>query len=125
MKFFKPEDFQFAANIDMFHGYEMKCAKLSAEAANVKLEREGKVVYSEHKGWSSWNPIQDYTLTHKALLICIEPIEKCKHPVEKIKVKPYTVRCETQDAQDKFGWLARYQCECGAKVKPKEFEVCE
>lgn len=46
-----------------------------------------------------------YTL--KALLICIEPIEKCTHP-------PYKVTWQGYSLGDK--------CECGASVRVKEYE---
>ncbi len=49
--------------------------------------------------------------THRALLINIEPIVKCEHPIEKVNFK-------------QFGTFSTdyYQCECGARMKPKQFE---
>lgn len=99
-----------------------------ANAANAKLERESKVVYS-YRPDLTWFTNQtsgskectycggdeieccrfykiDPVDTHKALLINIETIEKCTHPEEKIRKQewPYGL------------------CECGIRVKPAKFE---
>lgn len=134
MKFFKPEDFLCTTNIPL----------LPTEAcnlANAKLEREGKIVYG-HNGKSVadhfpdaffWRPddlVNGDVLyngkiahsTHKALLINIEPIEKCTHPSEKVKTQ---WRREFHCLRDEGIEVKEWQCECGAKVKPKSFEVFE
>ena len=108
MKFFKPEDFQVALGE---YGMGLQAANL----ANAKLEREGKVVYQYNKGPWSQTSLESFTgikeQDHRALLINIEPIEKCTHPKEKVN--------EIYDGGYPIG---EFQCECGAKVKPKEFE---
>jgi len=124
-----------------------------AEKANAKLEREGKVVgghETQNEGFRFTEKPGVFGFTHKALLINIEPIEKsqtkfekfkelydkglitdaaiekalnesseatqlCKHPAEKVKVKI--------DMGGTF--MYEFQCQCGAKVKPVSFEVCE
>jgi len=110
MKFFKPSDFAGS-------GHE-PFAQYAADEANAKLEREGKVVcgYESIKTWDQVKP--DYSNTHKALLINIEPIEKCTHPSE--KVGPYTSMDVLNNKAEHY-----FRCECGAKVKPKSYEVVE
>lgn len=87
-----------------------------AEKANAKLEREGKIVwaYDISKGHLWWtDPQDDGIKNYKALLIGIEKIEVCKHPAEKVSWINFQ------------GSHHGYGCECGAKVKPSSFEVCE
>jgi hypothetical protein len=113
MKFFKPEDFNLGADVGFV---EVTSAALMA---NAKLERKGEKCFGSVIS-GGWQQDEDdrYHQTHKALLINIEPIVKCEHPVEKIKkASPHYLD----------GHLAHYYffCDCGAKVKPKSFEVCE
>lgn len=64
--------------------------------------------------------------THQARLCCIEEIKKCEHPKEKVKF-PYW---NNMEPPTKTGTLTntitvRWDvgiCECGAKVRPREFE---
>ena len=111
MKFFKPEDFQ------QYCGpFNHISAKEIALIANTKLEKEGVPVYSDNTRTGvgdlyPWCESQTKEDTHKALLICIEPINKCKHPKNKVKMKDSINNGEE--------W---YKCECGAEVRPKEFE---
>lgn len=125
-KFFKPEEAVFTGLQGEF--------MISIDYANAKLEREGQVVYLSGDQSEISRIKQDeknYQVIssnfknskHKALLINIEPIEKCTHPKEKVKVA-------WDGDKNKQGCLPRfseefYKCECGAKVKPKEFEECE
>ena len=106
MKFFKPEDFPDTG------AYALE----AAHRANAKLERDGKVVYGKRNSNGIVEELGErhleHTDTHKALLICIEPIEVCKHPPEKIK----------HDLRYLPGWEG-FICECGAKVKPVSFEA--
>ena len=66
----------------------------------------------------------------------IEPIEKCSHPKEKVKIYPqFNLQAQQQQAAMtdfekqyfRLGQYAEtyYQCECGARVQPKEFEAVE
>lgn len=89
------------------------------------LAKEGKVVYGK---WSirdmdgkflyeQWNTGISPDLgptSHKAILINIEPIEKCNHPKEKVHWKFYK---ESYYEQRHTEW----HCECGARVQPESF----
>jgi hypothetical protein len=108
MKFFKPEDFAGS-------GYDPEFfPEYATNVANAKLEREGRVVYSKRHG-NIWELGQHEDDTVKALLINIEPIEKCTHPRDKV----------IQEDLYSGALTNRFKCECGAKVKPKSFEVVE
>lgn len=106
MKFFTPEDFEPCS--------QTLTAAGMADRANTKIEKEGRVVYGDESyqtNLSNWDCQSDETTTHKALLICVEPIEKCTHPNEKVNIK--TGGLETP---------LIFKCECGAKVKATAFE---
>lgn len=110
MTFFKPEDF----DIQQGKVYTTESHR-SAEVANAKLEREGKVVYFLNQPdmeWMTYSAHKKFlpSAKYKALLINIEPIEKCKHSIEKIRRI-----CNPND-------YTEYKCECGANVKPTSFE---
>lgn len=81
---------------------------------SAKLEREGKVVYSydPEDSSTSWykydSKPNEPRHQAKALLINIEPIEKCKH-----------------DKDLKYIGGEEWKCKCGAKVKPSLFEAIE
>ena len=111
---FKPEDFKYIASKEI---WEFAQAKFDSWLA------EQKVVWGSGRG--GWTELPSpmflskdsdlpaaYSPTHKAILVCIEPIEQCKHPKEKVLHSISNIPLV-------------FQCECGAKVKPKEFEVCE
>ena len=104
MNFFKPEDFKHSSNSPLI-------SSDAADIANAKLEREGKVVYGyQHdydEEWVFHSNESPEEHTHKALLINIEPIAKCEHPKEKVKLEGTPP-------------IAFY-CECGVKVKPTSF----
>lgn len=103
MKFFKPEDF-LPGNDFYKITWDDVVRKQLADRANAKLEREGKVVFGI-PGADLWEEALYSSSTHTAVLINIEPIEKCTHPAEKV----------VQTTID-------FQCPCGAKLKPKTFE---
>jgi len=110
---FKPSDFAGS-------GHE-PFAQYAADEANAKLEREGKVVYSEKDENDVHWPFHQVDFqgsTHKALLINIEPIEKCMHTVASSKVGfgPWKY-CHTDGAL--------FCGKCGVNLKVKEFEVAE
>lgn len=109
MKFFEPKDFAHFST-------EILTASDAAELANAKLEKEGMRVYSTNtipcdEDWYPWCENKTKEDTHQALLICIEPINKCKHPKDRVKMKDSIKNGEE--------W---YHCECGSEVRPKEFE---
>ncbi len=113
--FFKPEDFM----VDLLtYKEDISVSQIIANIANAKLEREGKVVYKEKDPVNVWCEVTWPALNHayKALLINIEPIEKCTHPKEKVHRK------WDLSSQMPIFW---HECDCGAKVQPKEFEVVE
>lgn len=103
MKFFKPEDFEI-----IIGWTNIEACKDVALIANAKLEREGKVVFGANKWWRELE-LTNQEPSHKALLINIEAIEKCSHPIEKIRANDPNV-------------IHGFVCLCGAKVKPREFE---
>jgi len=121
---FKPEDFE------SFYSSKPNGVKWNelAEFAQSKLDQwlaqhgtavwgiDGKVDW-----WTDKICVDDPT--HKAILVMIEPIEQCKHPKEKV----HAVVIEGWDKTKNYSSssISEYQCECGAKVKPKEFEVVE
>lgn len=119
MKFFKPEDFDIEYKEDTLISHKEWAANL----ANAKLEREGKVVYNHHGPSTNFNehPVwiskgwQDGDSTHKALLICIEPIEQCKHPKEKV-----SLHCEKY--LNGLPMSSEYVCQCGATVVADTFK---
>ena len=57
--------------------------------------------------------------THKALLICIEPLEVCTHPKE--KVKAIVVEFWQKEPAYSTAEIRGYQCDCGVKVVPNSF----
>lgn len=128
--FFKPEDFKFYSNVsfpsyEQYQKYVHSCVDLAADIANKKLMKNAKIVYG-HNGKSVdehfpdaffWRPDKlsesdaTFVSTHKALLICIEPIVKCDHSAEKIELRNVNI-CNTDI----------FKCRCGASVKIKSFE---
>lgn len=118
MSIFKPEDF-YTTYAETPLTREEQC--FVANLANAKLEREGKVVYGKYKNDSHWEIIFSDCVatsdTHKALIINIEKIEKCKHPAEYLFLEAFVVD------GIRVPRLGVYTCEkCGAKVKPTVFE---
>lgn len=107
MDFFKPEDF---ISLDNSH-YETQGQRVAAaKDANEKLEREGRVVYSNNA--HAWLEHNSSISLKKALLINIEPIEKCAHSKEKVVIK----------CNEKTG-ISFYECACGVEVIPETFKV--
>ncbi len=105
MKFFKPEDFP--QDIDHIRALEI---------ANAKLEREGKICYSNDLGDDFWVQESGDKWKYKALIINIEPLLPCSHP--EYKVNSFI---DMTGPEPFYG----FQCECGAKLKPKTFEEVE
>lgn len=108
MKFFKPEDFQ--NFVDENSDYAEHCA----EAANEKLENKAiKVKGFVNRPQFNYHEFSTgYTnTTHKALLINIEPLEKCNHEVNKLSM----VRLDGDKPRS-------FVCQCGKTVKPTGFE---
>lgn len=128
MKFFLKKDFSVVleslwVSRQQYQNYIswQEVAELAADLANAKLEREGKVVYGKNTTDIEGNFLYSWTSnkyehlnSHKALLINIEPIEQCAHPVEKVKCIGIA-----------GVHTAIMECECGARVRVAKFEVCE
>lgn len=110
MKFFKPEDF------DSYHSYpaQMNATAVMANIANGKLEREGKIVYSNEAGFT-WRP-SDESRDKQAILINIQQLEKCEH-------KWNDIWALEKNIAGKFTGVMN--CRCGIKVQSKGFEEVE
>lgn len=117
MKFFKPEDCsKYLAKIfDTYCKPDGKGATQLASLLNEQLEREGKVVYGTQVG-KHWRTELALVDVNQALLIAIEPIEKCEHPEEKLTVMA------SRDYRIPVKHNLSFLCECGARVKPTKFE---
>lgn len=113
MKFFKPEDFKYDSVI--FEGNLYIKVGYAANRANEKLEREARVVIGSPE--TNWDEAGNKIETHKALLVNIELIEKCKHPNDNIKGSMLNVYRDDSN-------LNKYcfRCECGVQVFPSSFE---
>lgn len=128
MNFFKRDDFLlmckeeagtypvYTATDAVIGGMALKIAKY----ANDKLERESEIAYGrmEFKTFAIAEKPGPQS-THKALLINIEPIEKCKHGNLVDAETSYWDKGEEKTLAS-FHWI--FTCECGAKVKPTVFE---
>lgn len=101
-------------------------ARVAQEKLDEWIKENGKVVYgcrSQEEWHSSIQDERIYSVIssnfknshYKAILINIEPLEKCKHPREKVRL---------MDSAAYVGGdlIYGFMCECGSKVKPKEFE---
>lgn len=88
----------------------------AVELANAKLEREGTLIYGQELlncGWgSSKSPVDKY----KALLINVEPIGACKHPVEKVSSRMF-MEIHGSGAVTSGSHKYGYFCECGQRMK--------
>lgn len=102
MKFFTSDDFE------MQH-YSPEQA---AAFANGKLEREGKLFYCQIDKYGLCDVSRGLRgdHTHRALVINLGPLEKCKHEPHKI------IHVGT------YPNYLYYECECGAAVRPTKFE---
>ena len=109
MNFFKPEDF-----LDPKNSIVKICLDRFCDKANSKLEREGKIVYRPEDCKEVWIDNEKDRPIHRALLICIEPIEKCTHPKEKISWK-----WENHGQHPSI--IVHYCNYCGVKVEPLTF----
>lgn len=117
MKFFRANDFT-----NHYHSKtQEECAEYCADIANKRLEQCGKDVYSVYKSPHIWQ-LSPQDAKHRALLINIEDLEPCTHPEE--KVRPRVVGLKEQICAEHI-IKDVYICECGAKLKPKSFEVVE
>lgn len=123
MKFFKPSDFE-------GFGFPPRVKNLQdiADFCNSKLEREGKVVYgTKYNSEKKWAFDQQGVLpgetTHTALLICIEPINVCEHPSEKVYHQQYgEIIYSNPPIEKPSGW---YCTSCNQRVKATKWEVSE
>lgn len=126
MSFFKPEDFSKYASTEKTIPYGF--CKAMTELCNAKLEKEGEVAYGcnydNEKGWAFNIEKKFPETTHKALLINIEPISKCEHPLNKCRVviksddvvRRYPSKGGYQ-VFDKFQFL----CECGELLNSPKY----
>lgn len=112
--FFKDEDFPLACNSAFIK------AEYVVGIANNKLEREGRIVYSVpgRASESAWSDMKCGFNLYSALLINIQPIEKCEHPIEKVKNQLGTQKTVGIYAPMQL----MYKCECGAEVIPYTFK---
>lgn len=106
------------------HGLVMSTKEICAQLANAKLEKyikeHGRVVYGCSKGTNLWNDNprdvnmtgQIITFPFKAVIINIEPIQKCDHSKGKV--------CYIKNVVSSY-----FECECGAKVEPVSFRSVE
>jgi len=105
MKLFKAEDF---APLDTQEDH--------ARNANALLEKNCRIVYGNNSDSSNaWSEIQySDSDTHQAILINIQPIQKCIHSKEKVDyIGPNLYDRGSGDY---------FLCECGMKVSPIGFE---
>lgn len=129
---FKPEDFD---NIAFPQPYNWEIAAARAQQIfDTWLKKNGKVVYGRHS-YLIWGESENQfeigvkgqdKADQKAILINIEPLERCSHPKEKIK--HVTKKMQSGEGTLTSGYmidLTAYVCECGARVEPKEFEAIE
>jgi len=123
MKFFKPDDFTGSDVNGMMH------INRASDLANAKLEREGKIVFSQSSDRRYWEDPNDPTTQDasersdlRALLINIEPIEPCTHLVEKIRQMNWCEPVEGFNRGLRVTDEVIFECECGARVKPKLWE---
>lgn len=98
----------------------------AAKTANAKLnewlEKNAKKVIGNPEIFIWDKPPQRVpTDTHQALLVCIEPIESCKHPKEKVSSKILIPDGWRGDFKDPM-YSTWFACECGVIVQPKDFE---
>lgn len=117
MKFFEPEDFYTKGEDDTRRTPLEAC-----EIANAKLEQKGRIVIGSPE--TNWDEGGNKIETHKALLINIEPIEKCKHPRSKVWLTDEVIRSDLYPNAKRTVW----KCDCSAKVKVPdnmEFEEIE
>lgn len=114
-KFFKPEDFLTL----LTHHSSINTEDFAATIANEKLEREGVVVYDCGNGLTTYDENYDprYKPAYRALLINIQPIERCKHPKEKVQIDKVISQGITL-----YGDILMFFCECGVRVEPNSFE---
>ncbi len=112
MTFFSAEDFENYINAVGVHN--QVSAKMVADIAEGKLQREAKVVYGLQNAALSdmyFSLSKDDADTHRALLICVEEIERksCEHVEIKVNINP---------------GINYFECtKCGARLKPTAWEV--
>lgn len=121
MKFFKSCDFEQIRLEFINEKTSGSVFDFYALRANEKLEKEGVTVYNYKKSENGWFEHKSQYNTEKALLINIEPVEKCRHPSK-----------STTTFVDSFGVLWN-QCKCGIfftskntsslGMKLREFEI--
>jgi hypothetical protein len=57
----------------------------------------------------------------QARLVDIQPLSKCEHPAEKVKTIYGGTACLDADSGEYGISKDRFECECGAKVKPSAY----
>lgn len=70
-----------------------------AQHCNAKLAREAKVVYGQVvHGEFLWNHTSEYGDTHRALLICVEEIERkpCEHEPKVYSTRIVCAKCDKE-----------------------------
>lgn len=110
MNFFNPEDFWLPPGNEF--GRLSHSSLSIVQIANAKLEKEGRVVYAALS--RTWFESKEQCQGHevnKALLICVEPTEKCTHPKDSVKTE-----------WNEFYKYALFECECGKSLQPTAFE---
>lgn len=110
IEFFKPDDFQYESEGRLR-------SIMAADIANAKLEKEGCLIYCDKEGGRANWSLNKTGAKYKALIINIEPIEKCDHPKDKINV---LVNLQKRDINASF-FSNPYSeislsCQCGANL---------
>jgi len=117
MKFFDIKDFEYDSH-DFGEMGKFIRLEYAANRTNEKLEKLAKPAFGFYQDGFFWAH-HDKLLskdTHKVLLISIEPLEKCKHPAEKVE-SYYKKPC---DSTSKY-----FKCECGVIVTAQKFYEVE
>lgn len=106
MNFFTPKDFHEIASA---HD-----GRLISDIANVKLAKHGVLVFGSNAvGWTISRNTYD---RQKAILINIEPIQKCEHPKDEVTRLDFYDHGPSKDI-----YQTSYKCQCGATVYPNSF----
>lgn len=127
LEIFKPEDFPSCPTSINSSVYTMLTSHSAAHSANHRLnewlEKNSTTVcrmpiVGRMSNWTELTALAKIADNHTetALLICIEPVEECKHPKEKIMASA------TYFGPGNMVLTCKFICQCGVKVQPKEFE---
>lgn len=102
---------------------------------------QGKVVYLRSlqgkdycEAFMVWNNKEEQS-KYSAHIVCVEEIQRCEHPAEKVTQKHKGIlagnpKIQTfEDAVTKSALIIKdtliYQCECGQKVEPNSYRSVE